>query len=106
MQLLYADQRDLARSFAVPGGPRFQDVGHREVLGVPVLPDCLAWSVCLLADCRPYGDHHVVIGQVVATHVTGGPPLVWHDQEFAELAAPAPPSPDPRSAADGGLHPS
>jgi flavin reductase (DIM6/NTAB) family NADH-FMN oxidoreductase RutF len=89
VQLLRADQRELARSFASPGGPQFRDVPHREVLGVPVLRDCLAWSVCLLTDCRPYGDHHVVVGQVVATHVAGGPPLVWHGQDFAELANPS-----------------
>lgn len=97
VQLLRADQQALARSFAVGDRSCFADTEHRQVLGVPVLADCLAWSVCLLADCRPYGDHHVVIGQVVATHVTGGRPLVWHDQGFAALAAAAPSGPAPHS---------
>jgi flavin reductase (DIM6/NTAB) family NADH-FMN oxidoreductase RutF len=83
--LLRADQQALAEGFARPGGPRFAGVAYRELLGVPVLSDSLAWSVCLVADVRTYGDHSLVIGEVVAAHAGTGRPLVWHDQKFAEL---------------------
>ena len=83
--LLRADQQSLAEGFARRGGPRFSGVAYRELLGVPVLADSLAWSVCLVADVRTYGDHSLVIGEVVAAHAGTGRPLLWHDQKFAEL---------------------
>lgn len=87
ISLLTAGQRDLARAFAVPGGPRFAGVTPRQVRGVPLPPDALAWSVCAVTDCRPYGDHHVVVGRVLEAAVAEGAPLVWHDAGFAQLAA-------------------
>jgi flavin reductase (DIM6/NTAB) family NADH-FMN oxidoreductase RutF len=83
--LLRADQRAVAEGFALPGGPRFAGVPYREVCGVPVLADCLGWSVCRVVDVREYGDHRLVIGEVLATRTGAGRPLVWHDQEFNHL---------------------
>jgi flavin reductase (DIM6/NTAB) family NADH-FMN oxidoreductase RutF len=85
--LLRADQRQLAEEFARPGGPRFSGVAHQEFFGIPVLTDCLGWSVCLVADVRRYGDHSLVIGEVVAVDSGAGRPLIWHDQSFAALGA-------------------
>jgi len=86
VHLLRADQRGLAERFAAQGDSRFAELGGRTVLGVPVLPDVLAWSVCLLEAEHAYGDHTLVIGRVVAAHVGAGRPLLWHDRAFAELA--------------------
>jgi len=88
VQLLGADQAALAAAMAVPGRDCSMDIGYHEVLGVPVIPACLAWSVCALEDARPYGDHVVVVGRIVAAHVSPGQPLAWHDRAFAELARP------------------
>jgi flavin reductase (DIM6/NTAB) family NADH-FMN oxidoreductase RutF len=87
VHLLRSDQRDLAVRFATPGDTRFSDLTDRSVLGVPVLPDVLAWSVCLLEAEHSHGDHNLVIGAVVAAHVGFGRPLLWHDSAFAELAS-------------------
>lgn len=87
VHLLRNDQRHLAEQFAAFEGSRFHDVQTEEVLGVPVLTDVLAWSVCLLRADHAYGDHTLVIGQVAATHVGCGRPLLWHNREFAELTA-------------------
>ncbi len=57
------------------------------MLGAPVLPDALAWSVCLLEAEHEYGDHTLVIGAVAAAQVGIGRPLVWHDRAYAELAS-------------------
>jgi flavin reductase (DIM6/NTAB) family NADH-FMN oxidoreductase RutF len=92
--LLRAEQRAVAEGFALPGGLRFAGVPYREISGVPVLTDCLGWSVCRVVDVREYGDHRLVIGEVLAAHAGPGRPLVWHDQEFAQLTpATAPPRP-------------
>jgi flavin reductase (DIM6/NTAB) family NADH-FMN oxidoreductase RutF len=89
VHLLRDDQHARAKDFAdprVPPGGRFAGQEYRDVLGVPVLSDVLAWSVCFVEDDRGYGDHCVVVGRVVAAHVRGGRPLVWHDRSFARLA--------------------
>ena len=85
VHLLRSDQQELAGHFA--GHPGATQPEHRMVLGAPVLPDALAWSVCLLEAEHEYGDHTLVIGAVAATQVGIGRPLVWHDRAYAELAS-------------------
>jgi flavin reductase (DIM6/NTAB) family NADH-FMN oxidoreductase RutF len=91
VHLLRADQAPIAEAFARPGHDprRFAGRAYRNVLGVPVLSDVLAWSVCFLVDERRYGDHCVVVGQVVVAHTGRGTPLIWHDRRFAGLAGPS-----------------
>lgn len=79
----------LATVLAQPGHAPRTDIGYRDVLGVPVIPAALAWAVCDLEDARPYGDHVVVVGRVIAAEVVSGDPLVWHDGSFAALASQA-----------------
>jgi flavin reductase (DIM6/NTAB) family NADH-FMN oxidoreductase RutF len=89
VHLLREDQHARAQVFADPRvapGSRFTGHEYREVLGVPLLTDALAWSICFVEDDRSYGDHSVVVGRVVAAHVHGGRPLLWHDRSFARLA--------------------
>lgn len=88
VHLLREEQHELAGRFANPTAPaaeRFAGTDMREVLGLPVIAGALAWSVCLVADVRRYGDHHLVVGQVAAVHVGGGRPLLWHDRRFRSL---------------------
>jgi len=88
VHLLRSDQQELAGHFAGSGNPDETDrPRHRAVLGVPVLPDVLAWSVCLLEAEHVYGDHTLVIGAVAAAQVGIGRPLLWHDRAYAELAS-------------------
>ena len=88
VHLLRSDQQELAGHFAGSGNPdETERPRHRAVLGVPVLPDVLAWSVCLLEAEHVYGDHTLVIGAVAAAQVGIGRPLLWHDRAYAELAS-------------------
>lgn len=88
VHLLRDDQRPVAEEFCQPGdcARRFDGVAYRYVAGVPVIPDALAWSVCVLADTREYGDHHVVVGRVLATRTGDGRPLLWHDRHYTGLS--------------------
>lgn len=86
VHLLRSDQQHLAERFATGDGPRFSGLLQRRVLGAPVLPDVLAWSVCLLEGVHGYGDHTLVVGRVAASHVGAGRPLLWHDRSFTQLA--------------------
>jgi len=88
VSLLTARQEPVAELFAdssVPPASRFAGSRVRHVLGLPVLADALAWSVCLVEDVRQYGDHHAVVGRVMAVDVNGGRPLLWHDRAFHTL---------------------
>ncbi len=74
IQLLGADQADLAERFATPGVDRFAaptrwHVGPR---GVPLLDDCLCWLVCSWHGHFRLGDHHLVVGAV--EHARAGAP--------------------------------
>ncbi|MER7001061.1 flavin reductase family protein [Streptomyces sp. NPDC000410] len=90
VNLLSERQRPTAETFANPSVPpasRFAGTDVRHVLGLPVFTDALAWSVCLVEDVRRYGDHHAVVGRVVAVDVNGdGQPLLWHDRAFRTLS--------------------
>ncbi|HET9380247.1 MAG TPA: flavin reductase family protein [Streptomyces sp.] len=97
VHLLREEQHELAARFASPAvtaAGRFAGTEPAEVLGVPVLPGVLAWSVCLLEDVRGYGDHQVVVGRLAAVHVGGGRPLLWHDRTFRSLGERTLPAPD------------
>lgn len=92
---LREDQVATAEAFSRPGHDRrrFGDRAYRDVLGVPVLADVLAWSVCFLAGESRYGDHCVVVGQVVIAHTGSGQPLIWHNRRYARLVVPPVESP-------------
>jgi flavin reductase (DIM6/NTAB) family NADH-FMN oxidoreductase RutF len=85
VQLLGTHQRSLAEDFASRTGPRFAVHDHFVVSGVPLLRGTLGWAVCTLTDARRYGDHVVVVGQVLSTDTQDGQPLVWHAQNFTRL---------------------
>jgi flavin reductase (DIM6/NTAB) family NADH-FMN oxidoreductase RutF len=87
VHLLRSDQRDLAERFAGGSTARFHGQPHRDTLGAPVLPDVLAWSVCLLEAEHVYGDHALVIGRVASAQASSGRPLLWHGRSFSELAS-------------------
>jgi flavin reductase (DIM6/NTAB) family NADH-FMN oxidoreductase RutF len=92
VHLLSEDQRPSARAFAERGtgpGAKFAGVSWELRHGVPVLTDSLAWAVCRLACAQPMGDHELVVGQLVQTHVTDRMPLLWHGRRFWRLAASA-----------------
>ncbi|MFI0967604.1 flavin reductase family protein [Streptomyces sp. NPDC021080] len=66
IQVLGADQTDLAERFAAPGTDRFAAPTrwHTGPRGVPLLDGCLAWLVCARRERFRIGDHHLVVGAV------------------------------------------
>lgn len=99
VHLLRDDQHVHARTFADPTTgtvDRFAGLRYHERLGVPVLADTLAWSVCFVVDEIAYGDHCVVLGQVAAAEATEGRPLLWHDRSFGRFETPPPAAGSPR----------
>jgi flavin reductase (DIM6/NTAB) family NADH-FMN oxidoreductase RutF len=79
LNVLGADQSELALAFAQPGpceawGNVPPAVAHT---GAPLLDGALAVLDCAVHEVLPGGDHAIVLGRVVATEVAGaGEPLL------------------------------
>jgi flavin reductase (DIM6/NTAB) family NADH-FMN oxidoreductase RutF len=66
------------------------------VTGAPLLPDALSCFDCVLRDVLTYGDHRIVVGEVVATWSrTDGEPLVYVDRRYHPVGAPLSPFDEP-----------
>jgi flavin reductase (DIM6/NTAB) family NADH-FMN oxidoreductase RutF len=87
VNVLAADQVELARRFSRPHADRFAGVAHR--LGwsdAPLIEGCVAWL-----ECRPHarhaaGDHVVFIGEVVTVERSRGNALLFHQGGFGGVA--------------------
>jgi 3-hydroxy-9,10-secoandrosta-1,3,5(10)-triene-9,17-dione monooxygenase reductase component len=85
VNILSAEQEELARVFARPGADRYAGVTWRpaEHTGSPVLDGVLGWIDCTLYDVVPTGDHDLALGLVRAA--AGGAfaePLVFHRSRY------------------------
>jgi flavin reductase (DIM6/NTAB) family NADH-FMN oxidoreductase RutF len=86
VNVLRADQRELAVRFAGHGGDRF--AGLRTTPGrhgIPLIDDAIAYIQCDLHSVLDGGDHAIVVGRVreLATHE--GDPLLYAQGAFLDL---------------------
>ena len=66
---------------------RFDEIGYREgATGAPLIHDTLAAVECRIVDLLAGGDHTIVIGEVEATHVGEGKPLLYFRGGYGQLA--------------------
>jgi flavin reductase (DIM6/NTAB) family NADH-FMN oxidoreductase RutF len=77
INVLSADQQDIASRFARPGGSAAADVAVETLGGCPVLPGAVAQLVCRTYDRRAVGDHMMIIGEVSAFRATPGDGLTY-----------------------------
>lgn len=87
VNILAADQEDLARLFAQRGDPEPGSLRgtpfERGPQGSPLLPGCLAWLECATDRGVAAGDHTIFLGRVVAAHSrTDGEPLMYFRGDF------------------------
>ena len=73
VNVLEAQQKDVANIFAGDQGDRFAKVAHKtNASGVPLISSALAQFSCATEQCVEAGDHLILIGRVEAfTHVDG-----------------------------------
>jgi flavin reductase (DIM6/NTAB) family NADH-FMN oxidoreductase RutF len=84
VNVLAADQAELARRFSRPHADRFAGVTHR--LGwsdAPLIEGCVAWLECRHHARHVAGDHILFIGEVVTVEHARGVGLVFHQGRFA-----------------------
>lgn len=83
VHVLRADQRSFAEHFARTDHTIYNGIDYEiSADNVPVLPDVLARFDCATEAIHDAGDHHIIIGKVLA-HVAGnGSPLIFYGGEY------------------------
>ena len=84
INILSADQQDLARQFAARSGDRFSGVDFAlGAGGAPLLRGAAASFECFNRSRYEEGDHVIFVGEVEScTHRTGASPLLFHGGKF------------------------
>ncbi|WP_119153281.1 flavin reductase family protein [Caldimonas tepidiphila] len=84
INILAADQRELAERFARKGEDRWAGVAWKEgVAGAPVLEGAMAVFECFNRSRYEEGDHVIFVGEVErCTHTPGAAPLIFHGGRF------------------------
>ena len=89
INILAADQAELANKFARPGEDRFKDVSFTlSPTGLPVLDGVAAWFECHNRSRYPEGDHVIFVGEVEHCDVSPKEPLVFHGGRFLSVWQP------------------
>jgi flavin reductase (DIM6/NTAB) family NADH-FMN oxidoreductase RutF len=79
LNVLAADQNDLAQRFGRPGPDKFQSANWLTGTdGVPELYDAHAWMRCAANAEYDGGDHLLVVAEVRGLRVGAGEPLLYH----------------------------
>jgi len=87
VNVLAADQAELARRFSRPHEDRFAGVTHRMGWSdAPLIDGCVAWLECRHHARHLAGDHVVFIGEVVTVERARGAALVFHQGKFGSTA--------------------
>ena len=88
VNILASDQLALCRQIAAPGPDKFAGIAHRaSANGSPILDDVVAWIDCTLDAVHEAGDHHIVLGRVVALEVERPErPLLFFQGSYGEFA--------------------
>ena len=87
VNVLAADQVDLARRFSRPHADRFEGVSYRlGWAGAPLIDGCVAWIECSHHARHRAGDHVVFIGDVQDCARGQGRGLVFHEHRYATTA--------------------
>ena len=85
--VLAADQEQVCRRFAVPGGAKFEGLDwHAAPSGLPLIPGAMAWIDCEMVATHEAGDHIIAIGAVSSLDAAGiGAPMVFFRGGYGEF---------------------
>ncbi|RFO98194.1 flavin reductase [Rhodoferax lacus] len=84
INILSADQQDLARQFSAKGVDRFAGVGYTlGISGAPLIDGAAATFECFNRSRYEEGDHVIFVGEVErCQHQEGASPLLYHGGKF------------------------
>ncbi|MEM9793551.1 MAG: flavin reductase family protein [Pseudomonadota bacterium] len=87
VNVLAADQTDLAKTFSSAVSNRFKGVDWRAGRGgIPLLGGVAARFECDTHDCLPGGDHVIFLGHVRGHSHSDRPPMVYGHGRFGSMA--------------------
>lgn len=83
INVLAADQSELANHFARPSKNRFEGIDFElSRTGLPILKGVAAWFECHNRSRYPEGDHVIFVGEVECCDVKPQDALVFHNGNF------------------------
>jgi flavin reductase (DIM6/NTAB) family NADH-FMN oxidoreductase RutF len=83
VNVLSADQLDLAKRFASASTERFAGVAITQgEFGAPLIEGALAWLECVTRSRHEHGDHVLFIAEVLRCNHTAQQPLVFSQGQF------------------------
>jgi flavin reductase (DIM6/NTAB) family NADH-FMN oxidoreductase RutF len=86
VNVLSADQKDIALQFARPAEDKFAGVPIVEgTQGLPLIAGALAHIECRTVARYPGGDHEIMVGEVLSLRRTRHAPLVFQSGAFHNL---------------------
>lgn len=86
VNVLAAEQQELATRFAAPVADRFAGAGFEPGLDhTPRHPAALACVECRRTETIDAGDHSVLLAEVVSVRARPGAPLVYHGRRYQRL---------------------
>jgi len=86
VNILSADQEQIARRFAIVDVDRFEGVGYsRSQSGIAVLDDVVAVIECTRSTLYAGGDHTVIVGLVEAARADNRKPLLYYRGGYSQL---------------------
>lgn len=86
VNILAESQELIARRFSTVDIDRFEGVGFaRSAEGYPILDDVLSVIECRRSATHDGGDHTIIVGEVDASRVASGVPLLYYRGGYAQL---------------------
>ncbi|MFN2636586.1 MAG: flavin reductase family protein [Gemmatimonadaceae bacterium] len=86
VNILSADQEQIARRFSIVDLDRFDGVGYtRTEKGIAALEDVVALIECSRRETFEGGDHTIILGEVQAARVEKGSPLLYYRGGYTQL---------------------
>jgi flavin reductase (DIM6/NTAB) family NADH-FMN oxidoreductase RutF len=83
VNILNAEQEDVARAFAHAGDKPFGSLSHElGASGAPLIHGALAWIECATSSIVDGGDHDIVIGDVTDCSSVEGSPVVYFARDY------------------------
>lgn len=86
INVLCADQAELARTFSKSGIDKFVEVGwSSSANGAARIDGALAWIECRIENVHDAGDHYLVVARVLAIESSRGEPLLFFRGGFGRF---------------------